>query len=58
MSRVSSLTSADVAMMEYQPGPCPCTYDGMLRLLAAYLKLLTVLFGYMHTTTYYEENIG
>ena len=45
MSRVSSLTSADVARMESQPNPCPRTCDGLLRLLATYQKLLTVLFG-------------
>jgi hypothetical protein len=45
MSRVSSLTSADVARMESQPSPCPRTCDGLLRLLATYQKLLTVLFG-------------
>ena len=45
MSRLSSLTSADVTRMESQPNPCPCRCDGLLRLLATYQKLLTVLFG-------------
>jgi hypothetical protein len=45
MSRVSSLTSSDVVRMESQPNPCPSTCDGLLRLLATYQKLLTVLFG-------------
>ena len=45
MSRVSSLAAADVARMEHQPNPCPRTFDGLLRLVATYHKLLTVLFG-------------
>ena len=45
MRRVSSLTAADVARLEHQPNPCPPTYEGLLRLLATYQKLLTVLFG-------------
>ena len=31
--------------MESHPNPCPRTCDGLLRLLATYQKLLTVLFG-------------
>ena len=45
MSRVSFLTSPDVARMESQLNPCPRMCEGLLRLLATYQKLLTVLFG-------------
>jgi hypothetical protein len=50
MSRVFSLTSADVARMESQPNSCPCMCGGLLRLLAMYQKLLTVLFGNANTS--------
>jgi hypothetical protein len=34
-----------LARMESKPNPCPHTCEGLLRLLATYQKLLTVLFG-------------
>lgn len=46
-SRATHLTPGDVESLETSPGQCPHNYDGLLRLLAAYLRFLLILCGPM-----------
>ena len=41
------LSMEDIASLESGPGPCPTTYDGLLHLLLAYLKLLRTVCGHL-----------
>ena len=43
--QATTLSMEDVATLESAPGPCPSTYDGLLRLLLAYQKLLRKVCG-------------
>jgi hypothetical protein len=43
--RATHLTPSDVESLETRPGVCPHSYDGLIRLLSAYLRFLFILCG-------------
>ena len=54
--RATHLTPSDIEGLETAPGVCPHGYDGLLRLLAAYLLFIVVLGG--RSSNHYLEVIA